>query len=498
MIFNRVLRNLAKPGKNLSERTIKSGFWIFSVRIVQQLFGFVRIIILARVLAPHDFGLMGIALLMLTILDTFTQTGLHQALIQKKDDIKIYLDTVWTYLILRGVVLFAILYLIAPYVATFFNTPEAKLMVQVIGFAILLQAFTNIGTIYFQKELEFNKLFFYQISITLSDFIVTVSLVFILKNVWALVFGLIASNLTGCIVSYIIHPFSPRLSFDLRKVKGLFGFGKWVWSSAVLSFFILQGDSMFVGKFLGAAALGFYQMAYKISNLPATEISHMIAQATFPAYSKLQDDIYRLREAYLKVLQLTAFLSFPMAGLIFILAPDFTKIFLGEKWMPMVPAIQILVFAGLIRSIAATTGYIFYAVGKPKINTVWQIVQLSVLAALIYPFSVKWGITGVSMVVFFSMFVSGIGFCFKAIKITKCGVKNFVNTIIYPLICGIAIVLLILGLKTIMSIGLLEFIIFACAGVLAYLIVIYLLDKLFNYKKIQTLIKESILSFRGI
>jgi len=165
--------------------------------------------------------------------------------------------------------------------------------------------------------------------------------------------------------------------------------------------------------------------------------------------------------------------------------------------MPMVPAMQVLVFAGLVRSIAATAGYIFYAVGEPKIDTRLQIVRLSVLAALIYPFSVKWGIVGVSIVVFLSIFVSSIGFCFKAIKITKCGVKKFANTIIFPLVNGTIIVLLILGLKTIMGIGIWEFIILACAGVLAYLILTYLSDKFFNYK-IQALIKESIRSFKGV
>jgi O-antigen/teichoic acid export membrane protein len=97
---------------------------------------------------------------------------------------------------------------------------------------------------------------------------------------------------------------------------------------------------------------------------------------TFPAYSKLQDDMSKLREAYLKVLQVTAFLSFPIAGLIFVLAPGFTKIFLGEKWMPMVPAMMVLVLWGLIRSIGATTGPLFQSIGKPEMATKLQFIQL--------------------------------------------------------------------------------------------------------------------------
>jgi O-antigen/teichoic acid export membrane protein len=491
------INKLNKTGGSLSQRTARGGFWVFSLRIVQQIFGLARLVILARILAPSDFGLMGIALLTMSTLETFSQTGFQAALIQKKENIESYLDAAWTVLILRGLLLFGILYFAAPFVAVFFDTSEAKPIIQVIGFSALLQAFTNIGVIYFRKELEFNKEFIYQFAGTLADFIVAISAVLILKNVWALVFGMLAGNAARCFVSYLIHPYRPHLSRDLAKAKELFGFGKWVLGSSILIFLITQGDDIFVGKLLGATALGFYQLAYRISNIPATEITHVISQVTFPAYSKLQDNIPKLREAYLRVLKVTAFLSFPIAGLIFVLAPDFTKIFLGEKWMPMVPAMQVLVFAGLVRSIAATSGYIFYAVGKPKIDMRWQIVRLSVLAALIYPFTIKWGILGTSIVVFLSIFVSNFGFSFKAIKITKCGVRDFANTIIFPLVSGTIVVSVILGLKTIMGIGIWEFIIFVCMSVLAYLIMTYLSDKFFNYR-IQILIKESIQSLRGV
>jgi len=483
---------------SLSVKVIKSSFWAFALRAVNRAFSFVRLIILARVLAPDDFGLMGIALLTMATLDTFSQTGFQAALIQKKDDIKSYLDAAWTVLILRGSILFAILYIIAPFAAHFFNAQEAEVIIRVIGLSFLIQAFTNIGVIYFEKELEFNKFFIYSFVGTLSDFVVAVSAALILKNVWALVFGSLAGSTAMCITSYFIHPYRPKFDFHLGKAKELFGFGKWILGSSILIFLITQGDDIFVGKLLGTTALGLYQLAYRISNMPATEITHVISQVTFPAYSKLQDNIPKLREAYLKVLQATAFLSFPIAGLIFVLAPDFTKIFLGEKWMPMVPAMQVLVFAGLVRSIAATTGPIFHAVGKPKIDTIWQIVRLSVLATLIYPFTIKWGILGASIVVFLSIFVSNIGFCLKAIKITKCGTKNFVNTMSLSLVGNALAVLVVSGLRSIMDTGIWEFIIFTCMGVMTYLIIIYLLDKLFFNYKVQMIIKESIQSLRGV
>jgi len=244
--------------------------------------------------------------------------------------------------------------------------------------------------------------------------------------------------------------------------------------------------------------LGFYQLAYRISNMPATEITHVISQVTFPVYSKLQDNLPKLREAYLKVLQVTAFLSFPIAGLIFVLAPDFTTIFLGEKWMPMVPAMQALVFAGLVRSIAATTGHTFYAVGKPEIETRWQVVRLIVLAASIYPLTLQWGILGASVAVCLSTLVSTIGFIFMVIGVTRCGVKDFSKMIVFPLISGIVMVLLIFALKAnVGTIGIWQFLLFVGLGILFYLCITYLQDKFLNYK-IGFLMKESLTSLRGV
>ena len=465
---------------------------MFSLRIVQQLFGLARLIILARILAPHDVGLMGIALLTMATLGTFSQTGFQKALIQKKEDIESYLDAVWTVLILRGFIIFTILYLIAPYVAIFFNTPEAKPVIQVIGLSALLQGFTNIGVIYFKKELEFNKEFVYQFAGTLADFIVAVSAVLILKNVWALVFGLLAGNTARCFISYLIHPYRPHLSADLGNAKELFVFGKWVLGSSILIFLITQGDDIFVGKLLGATALGFYQMAYMISNLPSTEITHVISQVTFPAYSKLQGDIPKLRDAYLKVLQVTAFLSFPVAGLIFVLAADFTTIFLGGKWMPMVPAMQVLALWGLIRSIGATTGPIFQGVGRPGIATKLQFARLILLVIIIYPLTLKWGILGASLAVVLSIVpVEPLTF-HLTIKIIRCRVWEFGKLIALPLIALAIMSAALLASKFFIfsCIGLFSFFALVVIGLVVYVIMAIVFDWLFGYNIRETIQKQ--------
>ncbi len=490
-VKNRI-NSLTKSGGSLSQRTVRGGLWVFSLRIVQQIFGLARLIILARILAPHDFGLMGIALLTMSTLETFSQTGFQAALIQKNKDIESYLDAAWTVLILRGLVLFGILYFAAPLAASFFDAPEAKPIIQVIGLSVLFQAFTNIGVIYFQKELEFNKEFIYQFAGTLADFIVAIAAVLILKNVWALVLGMLAGNAVRCITSYLIHPYRPRLSRDLAKAKELFGFGKWVLGSSILIFLITQGDDIFVGKLLGVAALGFYQMAYRISNLPATEITHVISRVTFPAYSKLQGDIPKLREAYLKVLQVTAFLSFPIAGLIFVLAPDFTTIFLGNKWMPMVPAMMVLCVFGAARSLGATNGSLFTGSGNPRFDTKVTFVKLIFLAILIYPLTKKWGITGAALATTLPVFVSQSYSFSIVLKILQCKLQDIVLPIFIPTVGVILMLSLSYLTKILLSSNILTFVMNIVVGTIVFLAFTIFISKHYkNYDVIKT-VKEVI------
>ena len=479
----------------LSEKVAKGGFWLLIIRISDNAIGLLKLFIIARLLAPNDFGLLGIAFLTIATLDTFSQTGLDTALIQMKDDIKEYLNTVWSISIIRGFILYGILFISAPYVAVFFKSPESPTIIRVVGITILLRSFTNIGIVYFQKELEFNKHFICRFSSTIINFIVSIIAVFMLKSVWALVLGQLADCITGVIASYLLHQYRPRFNLDVDKVKKLFGFGKWVFGSSIMIFLFTQGDDFFVGGLLGATALGFYQMAYRISSMPTTEISHIISKVTFPAYSKIQDNLPRLRGAYLKVLKLTTFLSFPIAGLIISLAPDFTIVILGKKWMPMVPAMQVLVLYGLIRSVAATAGPIFYSIGKPGIDTKNQFLQVILLMALIYPLTSKWELLGTSLAVVITSLTVNIIVLIRLLKITQCKLWNVVRLLLFP---GISVFIAFFSMIIIKEnyfpskdiVGLILSIIY---GILVYSGICYFFDKFFRYQIIST-VKDSLAS----
>ena len=474
----------------LSTKVVKSGLWVFALRILNRGLGFIRTIILARLLAPEDFGILGIAMLSISTLETFSHTGFHTTLIQKKDNIESYLNTAWTVSALRGTMLFVILFFSAPMIARFFNSSAATSVIRVIALFTLFSGLQNISILFFQKELEFHKQFIYEFAATLANLIVAIPLAFLLRNVWALVWGGLASSVVRLILSYTLHPYRPLIQLNRQKLKELWHFGKWVLGSTILVFLVTQGDDIFVGKVLGLTALGLYQLSYTLSNLPATEITHVVSRVTFPAYSKLQDDLPRVRSAYLKVLQFISFLSFPLAGAIFIFLPDFVSIFLGDKWTPMVPAAQVLVMAGLLRSIAATTGPIFNALGKPKIDTNWQIIRFLVLLTLIYPLTLQWNILGTSIAVFISILAATIGFTAKTIKLIKFDVSSLVRPICLPLVkTTLAALPIFMFLRNASFVNWWYFVLLLGLYLALYLFLTYLADRFLNYG-LSKIIKE--------
>ena len=393
---------------------------MFALRILNEGIALVRTFVLARLLAPNDFGLFGIAMLALSSLEAFSLTGFDAALIQRKEDADLYLDSAWTIQIIRGGVLAAILVVGAPLVGIFFEEPRAVSIVRVLGVVEFIKGFQNIGVVYLRKELEFQKQFFYQLSGTVSNLVVALPAAFIFRSAWALVVGLLAANTVMAIVSYLVHDYRPRLSFDLHQGKDLFDYGRWRLASSVLVFLLIQGDDFFLGKLLGVTALGLYQMAYKISNLPATEITHIISQVTFPAYAKMQESVDLLRRGFIQVIQLTTFLSFPVAAGIACLAHPLTSLFLGEDWLSMVPTIQALTLWGLIRSLEAATSPVWMAVGEPHKPAVFQATKVVLLALLIYPLTHRWGILGTALaVVAESVVVHILRFCAMA-KTLEC------------------------------------------------------------------------------
>lgn len=390
----RLGRWLFSPGETLASRTLNAGVWGFALNLSTRLLRTIRTVVIARFLAPEDLGLFGIALLSLSLLETFTNTGFRQALIQRAGNIDDYLDAAWTIQLLRGVVLGGALLLAAPLVANFFDAPEAVAIIRWLALVVVLAGLNNIGVVYFDKELQFRERFVFRSIPQVADLIASATAAVILRNVWALVIGLVVSSAVRLVASYVAHPHRPRFSTDWHKAWELFRFGVWVLGSSMLLYLMLNLDDIVVGKVLSTADLGYYQLAYTISALVATEITTVVSQVGFPALSMIQSDLPRLGRTYLRALQLVAVVAFPFAAGLWFVGPQVVEVFLGSRWLPLIAAYEVLALWGLIRSIGSTTHPLFGAVGKPYIVTGIELATVLILAATIYPLTVHGGIAG--------------------------------------------------------------------------------------------------------
>ena len=429
-----MVKNLKfKDIEGLRIKTLRSGIFVFLYRIIQQILNMIKIIVLARILSPNDFGIMGIGLLAINTIDIFTQTGIYQALIQKKERVEDFLSDAWTFLLIRGFLLSLFLFFFSPFIGKFFNSKDSINVLKVLSVYFILQSSSNIAVIVlFQKELEFGIFFLYQFFGIITDFFISIIFAFILKNFWALVLGYIAKGFILMISSYFLHPYKPKIRLRKEILFPLFSFGKWIFISGIILFFLNQGGDIFVGKILGTYFLGLYQMAFRISNFPTTEITWMISQVTFPAYSKIQEEKEKLKMGYLLTLSFISLFSFLFLSFIIVFAKSFTLLFLGKKWIEIVLPMQVLSIFGVLRSFSATTGPLFQGVGKPELATTYQFLRFIILGIIIYPFTKCWGILGTSL----SMLISAIFVdpfaIFHALKIVKASIKNFLDSIYIP------------------------------------------------------------------
>ncbi|MEE9607789.1 MAG: lipopolysaccharide biosynthesis protein [Myxococcota bacterium] len=453
----------------LGRRAARGAAWVFGLRAFQRGFSLLRLIVLARLLAPEHLGAMAIALLLMELLNACSQTGFQTALIQRRGPLSAYLDPAWTALVLRGLAIFALLFALAPFAADFFGEPRTVSLIRVVGCSILLQSFSNIGVVLLERDLEFRRLAFHQGAGTLADLIATLAAAWLLGNEWALVVGLLTGDAVRLAASYWVHPYRPKLRLDAGRARELFGFGRWLMLSNVFLFAAHSGDDAVVGRLLGASALGLYQLAYQISHTAVMELSRAASQVALPAYARLRSEPETLRRAYLRVLQGTALLCWPIAGFACVFADDFTRLVLGPRWLPAVPALQILALHAALRATGASIGPVLVAVGRPHAVTWLTFVKCAALAVAILPLVGAFGIAGAALSVLAASVVSNAAANAALIRAIDCRARDLAAVLAAPLLATLGMSALLLALGALSPVaGLPSLALHAGIGAVAY------------------------------
>lgn len=345
----------------------KGAVWMVLFKLTARGLGLISTIILARLLMPSDFGLIAMAMSIIAALELLSAFSFDMALIQNQQAERCHYDTAWTFNVLFAVTSAVILLLLAGPAARFYDQPQLDTVMYFLAIGALVQGFENIGVVAFRKEMEFHREFKFLLSKKLVAFSVTVPLAFLLRNYWALVAGMLAGKIAGVVISYLAHSYRPR--FCLKARAELFHFSKWLMVSNALIFLRIRSADFIIGKVSGSHALGLYTIAYEISNLPTTELIAPINRAVFPGYAKMSSELAELRQGFLSVISVIAMFALPAAAGIVVTAELLVRVFLGTNWLEAVPLMQILAVFGAIIAMQTNTGYVYLALGQPRILT---------------------------------------------------------------------------------------------------------------------------------
>ncbi|MEN9558533.1 MAG: hypothetical protein RL141_902 [Candidatus Parcubacteria bacterium] len=368
------------------QRSIQSGKWFMANIAVQKGLHLVTFFILARLLLPEDYGVMTLVMLVVGLLGQFTNPSFGDALLQRKEGVERFLDAVWTFELLRAVVLAAILTVCAPILGMWFHIPSALLVLFPLnGFLLILSAFSNARQMYFFRDLQFHKVFIRDISTQGAYAAVTIGYAaFIDASVWALFYGLVAQTVVGVVASYALHPARPGFSFQFMPLRSLWRFSRWVYGQDMLDALLAQIDKVFLGALLTTTEVGLYTRAQSVASTGTALVASLVTKVGFPAFSKLQDQLGKVQQGLLKSIDILLVTSLPISLLLLLEGGALVTLFLGPNWVGLVVPLKIFAFGNLFVAFVRVVNPILAALGRPDINFRTNILQVCVTVPLMY------------------------------------------------------------------------------------------------------------------
>jgi O-antigen/teichoic acid export membrane protein len=356
----------------------------------------VRLLILAILLTPADFGLIAIALAATGFLLNLTNFGLIPALVQADDMDDSKYDAVWTFDMTRSVIVTALTIILAPQIAQIFAEPRAVPIIQVLALRPLIESMMSIKVAALNRNLTFRPLAFLKIIEAVFNAIISIGLAKFF-GVWAMVFGMIGGALSMLVASYILAPYRPRILYDWQSVKPLLKFGGWLLITGVIAMAGNFGLRIVISRQLGAEGLGLYFLAAQLAFVPSEVASEVVGTVAFPLFARLQSRLQEAARAFQAILTGLMALLYPISALIIVLSPVLVQDILGTKWNGTVPLIQVLALVTMIGLLGDATIPLVKGFGQPYRVTQIELVQSSSLILMIWFFTSRYGMVGAAL-----------------------------------------------------------------------------------------------------
>ena len=389
--------------KSLKDRTITGILWSSVQRFGTLIISFIVNLVLARLLTPEDFGIIGMLMVFIALASTLIEGGFASALIQKKAPTQEDYSTVFFWNLILSVILFSVLFLSAPAVASFYRLPLLGTVLRVQGIILLFNALNIIQINILRKQLNFKRLAQIGVSAMISGSIVGITMALMGFGVWSLVSKMIFISFFQSIILWSTCRWRPSLVFSRKSFTELFKFGSLMLVSTFTNTLAFQFQSLVIGRVFSASALGYYTQARNVQRIPEQSIPQLVDQVMFPVYSAIQDNTGKVVRAIKRSLKALVFLNFPLMLLLVIIAEPLFLLLLTEKWIDSVPYFQIFCFGGMLFSLNSNNVNVIKAMGKSNYILISTMIKRSITLLFIF-IGLQYGMTGVAVGYSLSMY----------------------------------------------------------------------------------------------
>lgn len=374
----------------LEDRAISGIFWSFLQKIGSRGLSFIIVILLARLLTPKDFGLVGMLMIFIQISQAIVDGGFNLALIQKKNTDEEDYSSVFYLNLASGLLLYITLFFCAPLISAFYDQPLLIDLLRVLSLVFVINAFSFVQETRLTKEIQFKKLMIVHIPSTIIGGVVSIVMAFFGFGVWSIVAMQVVTRLAYAIQIWIRSKWKPLRSFNKKRVKSLFSFGGKLFIAKIVGTLYNNIFLVVLGKFYPISSVGYYQNSNNLATTPSNTISSVISSVTFPAFATIQDDDKLLKEGYKRAIQQVFFWITPIYVFAGVLAEPLFRFVFTAKWLPAVPYFQWLCVVAIFGSLSTYNLNIVNVKGRSDVFLRLQLIRRILTGVAIF-FAIWYG-----------------------------------------------------------------------------------------------------------
>ena len=460
--------------KNFRTLTVHALSWSLSAKVFSQVLSIVFGIVLARLLMPEDFGLIAMVVVVVGFAGLLSDVGLGAALIQRQGITEDHYSSIFWVNNALGLILVICLILLSPAIADFYGRPEIETIVIVLSFNFLFAALTMVPRARLNKSLAFRELSIIDVLSMLAGAGTAITLAVLDFGYWSLVVQQLVNRSMSTVLIWAISRWKPKLICDFVLVRELFGFSINVFFTQVLQFIAGNISNVLIGKYLSAHAVGLFDKAQSMMLFPLHNVSHVVGSVMFPSLSKIQGDLFRVRETYLRLISSIALITFPMMVGMFVVSEYFVIGVLGPHWHEVVPLFKILCVVGIFTSIVTVTGSVYLSQGRAdlqlKVNLIIQPLRIIAIVA-----GLPWGVLGVVIGFAIGHVVAGVITLSVATRLIELDLIKIFSKLLPMFLMSVVmgVVIFIIGQRLIFDSSLVSFLVQVFCGTCVYILIVF-------------------------